>query len=426
MVKRIQRNQQPANSSNSRTPTFVLLMLLGLNASFLYYNLSLKCITIGSNQGQVSNPKQDTEVAPQPSPAPEPLKPPPTPPPPPPRDTNANANENANENTNNNNQNQNQNSKSDDFLISLPGEKAPHATFFATVESNPTHLNIEQDFEITGYEDIQFQFPKACDSIKKWVTQVSASEVANSKLFRDTFQAAIAKVAQQASTSSGQIPQRPLFLDIGSNCGFFTQLAAKMGMAVHAYDLQPACVQHVAESNAANGFPSHQVQVYLAGVSDGVEKFFDHSSFATGCFGAFPARSSGVNLNDPNVIKRKTPLTSIDERYPPRQSMDQPPQIAMLKADTEGNEIKVMQGAMNNFRTKNIQRAIMEFTPMFWETRGYKKEDAIQALCQIQGFGYNISWHYKGVQLPDCSAIRSFIDGGWSGELSKDILMDLI
>ena len=279
-------------------------------------------------------------------------------------------------------------------MISLPGEKADHSVFLVSVDSNPWQINASS-FDETGFGDVRFQFPKACSDIVKWITQSSPQEKEISVLFTETFRDAV-----NASSAAKERQQRPLFVDVGSNCGFYTMLAASMGMAVHAYDLQPTCTQEVASTVVANGLRD-QVRVFFAGVSDGVERLFECSSFESGCYRAFPARKQN-KISPASQIR--VPLTSIDERH------DEATPISMLKVDTEGNEVKVLQGAMRNFEKRNIAKATVEFTPLFWhdDSQGSKKQAAVDALCKIQGYDYNISWNMHKQKFSE-TAVPPFI-----------------
>ena len=322
-----------------------------------------------------------------------------------------------------NDENKQNNSGNDNNLISLPGEKADHSVFLVSVDSNPWQINASS-FDETGFGDVRFQFPKACSDIVKWITQSSPQEKEISVLFAETFRDAVntssaAKERQQQQPDGSRLQRqspRPLFVDVGSNCGFYTMLAASMGMAVHAYDLQPTCTQEVASTVVANGLRD-QVRVFFAGVSDGVERLFEYSSFESGCYGAFPARKQ--NKISP-ASQVRVPLTSIDERY------DEATPISMLKVDTEGNEVKVLQGAMRNFEKRNIAKATVEFTPLFWhdDSQGSKKQAAVDALCKIQGYDYNISWNMHKQKFSDCGAIHTFFEGKWGFPLSRDLLFE--
>ena len=302
-------------------------------------------------------------------------------------------------------------------VIHLPGKPAPHAMFLPVVSANNPSPDLFDDVPIDlgtpkqdGTRTAQaFYFPKACHEIKRWVMELSPQEIKITQLFQQSFTSAM-------TNTTSSLDDRPLFVDVGSNCGFYSLLAAAHGLQVEAYDLQPTCVQHVATSAAHHGW-QNRIHVHLTGLSDGIERWFDGSTFATGCFGAFPARPGP--LDDSQSIERvSVPLTSIDERY----NRHHP--VHFLKADTEGNEIKVMQGAMQSFEHHVIQNAIIEFTPSFWTSRGYQKQDALDALCQILRFGYQISWHLEEVYFQDCDAIVAFFDSPWK-LLSQDLLFQL-
>ena len=301
-------------------------------------------------------------------------------------------------------------------LIHLPGKPAPHAMFLAAVSAHHPSPDLFDETPIDlgttnpdGTRTAEpFYFPKACHEIKSWVMTLSPQEIKITKLFQQSF--------TQAMSNSTASRDRPLFVDVGSNCGFYSLMAAAHGLQVDAYDLQPTCAQHVATSVAHNRW-SQRIQVYWTGMSDGNSQLFDGSTFGTGCFGAFPARPGP--LDEGSGLQRvSVPLTSIDQHY----NVHRP--IHFLKADTEGNEIKVMQGARKSFEQHIIQNAIIEFTPSFWKDQGYQKKDAVDALCEILNFGYHISWHLEEVYLEDCEAIVAFFDNPWK-LLSQDLLFQL-
>ena len=63
----------------------------------------------------------------------------------------------------------------------------------------------------------------------------------------------------------------------------------------------------------------------------------------------------------------------------------------MLKIDTEGNEFKVLKGALPLFKNHAILNTIVEVTPGFgfWARHNISREDVAWVFGEIGGMGYH-------------------------------------
>lgn len=179
-------------------------------------------------------------------------------------------------------------------------------------------------------------------------------------------------------------------LDVGANAGYFGLLAAKYGHKVLLFDLQPECQAIVHNSILVNGFAGH-AHVIAAGVSD-IESEIKVPS--EGCNGRFPAEA----------YERKSfsQYTTTAQLYP-LSSFVSDIEIMMLKVDTEGNEKRVLKGAIDFFQRKKIRNAIVEITPgyNFWNNTGITKDEVIDVLTNIMDEGY------IAISLDDWTVLRN-------------------
>ena len=89
-----------------------------------------------------------------------------------------------------------------------------------------------------------------------------------------------------AKTAS-QPEKKPVVLDVGSNSGFYTMLAASLGAHVTAIDPQPQCSQFVRSAAFLSGF-GDQVRVINAFAAGNASDTFANVPIRTGCWGTYP------------------------------------------------------------------------------------------------------------------------------------------
>lgn len=180
-----------------------------------------------------------------------------------------------------------------------------------------------------------------------------------------------------------------LMLDVGANCGYYSLLAARLGHRAVQFDVQPVCQQILRNNAIINGF-TDRVWTIASGVSDVAGTIMVP---ADGCGGTFPAKREETQVL-PDVAM---PLDLL------AHFIDIDTEIMLMKVDTEGNEKRVLAGAMEFFAKQKIQNAIVEVTPghEFWEKQGITKEEVLQTFREVASYGY---WM---ISLEDFSIHRS-------------------
>jgi FkbM family methyltransferase len=178
-----------------------------------------------------------------------------------------------------------------------------------------------------------------------------------------------------------------LFLDVGSNTGFYGLNAISHGCVAAFFDVQPGCNKVVNAALLVNGFADRGV-VMAAGLSDRRD-FVPTSSKSTCSFesGRFPI--SAIETDTLQSGDVDVPVLPLSRLLPPSPST----RIFMMKIDTEGLEQRVLAGAMPLFKERAIEHVIVEVTPgqRFWEKRGVAAADVANTMRDIASCGYSFT-----------------------------------
>ena len=197
-----------------------------------------------------------------------------------------------------------------------------------------------------------------------------------------------------------------LFLDVGSNSGFYGLNAISHGCDAVFFDVQPGCNKVVNAALLVNDFGSRGV-VMAAGLSDRADvvraKSSSTCSFDSGRF-PISAIESGT-LEEGDVEVPVLPLSRLVLSTSPASALTSStasaakkpwvptPQIFMMKIDTEGLEQRVLAGAMPLFKDQAIEHVIVEVTPgfQFWEKNGVRAADVAATMRDIAACGYSFT-----------------------------------
>ena len=185
--------------------------------------------------------------------------------------------------------------------------------------------------------------------------------------------------------------QQKLMLDVGSNAGFYGLLAATYGLKTIAFDLQPECVAVIQNSVLVNNLVEN-MRVIPKGVSE--EAVNETTTIIPvpddGCDGRFPfsdgKRGSKQVFVELHPLQYYLPSSEADD-----ESQHESLEIQMMKVDTEGNEKRVLVGALPFFASGKIKNAIIEVTPGhgFWSKAGITPEEMSTTLQTIiDGYKY--------------------------------------
>lgn len=171
--------------------------------------------------------------------------------------------------------------------------------------------------------------------------------------------------------------QQKLMIDIGSNSGFYGILAATYGLKTIAFDLQPECIAVIQNSILVNNLVEN-MRVIPKGVSEeGINETTTKMLVPDqGCDGRFP-----VSAGNGGSKKVSVELNPLPYYLPDDKSLE----IQMMKVDTEGNEKRVLAGALPLFASGKIKNAIVEVTPGhgFWSKAGITPEEMSTTLQTI-------------------------------------------
>ena len=183
----------------------------------------------------------------------------------------------------------------------------------------------------------------------------------------------------KAGCTSGE--QRGIMLDVGSNTGIFGLLGIHTGCETIFFDIQPECHALVNGALVVNGW-QERGRVIAAGITDLEHATTVGVNKATMCDGKLSESAAGTASGG----KVQIPLIPLSNVVPADTK------ILMLKIDTEGNEARVLRGALPFFEAHSIVNAIVEVSPgnRFWERAGITREEVASVLGQIAGFGYSV------------------------------------
>jgi len=178
-------------------------------------------------------------------------------------------------------------------------------------------------------------------------------------------QTGVSSVSSTSSSSSA------LMLDIGANAGFYGLLAARFGHKVLLFDLQPECQSMIQNAIIANDI-TNLAQVVAAGVSEED--------------GIITVSNEGCDMKYPRVKpagseQLEVPLHPLTHWVDPQEGGE----IMLMKVDTEGNEKRVLKGALPFFKNHKVRNLIIELSPCcsFWLDAGITEAEILDVLAEI-------------------------------------------
>jgi FkbM family methyltransferase len=189
---------------------------------------------------------------------------------------------------------------------------------------------------------------------------------------------------------------RKLFLDVGSNIGACAMLMAANGHRVIAFEPVPQTFRALAAGVAANSFaPGVQITLVNAAASSqaGVASIFSARgnaghSFTAGAGAQTTTRKPGFSLFQIETVR----LDSI---------VHEP--VDLMKIDTQGHELKALQGATRLLTVHGVRTIAFEYSPLLMEEIG---STPIALLTFLTNHGYAIK-RMNGTSLPP-SEFKSF------------------
>ena len=240
--------------------------------------------------------------------------------------------------------------------------------------------------------------------VDRWICSVEGERVVTASM--DALLSAGCRGSNRKSGGADHTAPASLFLDVGSNSGFYGLNAISHGCDAVFFDVQPGCNKVVNAALLVNDFGSRGV-VMAAGLSDRADvvraKSSSTCSFDSGRF-PISAIESGT-LEEGDVEVPVLPLSRLVLSTSPASALTSStasaakkpwvptPQIFMMKIDTEGLEQRVLAGAMPLFKDQAIEHVIVEVTPgfQFWEKNGVTAADVAATMRDIAACGYSFT-----------------------------------
>lgn len=169
-----------------------------------------------------------------------------------------------------------------------------------------------------------------------------------------------------------------LFVDVGMNDGFYTNLAAALGCQVYAFEIQRQCIRLAKLVTTRNRFDG-LVNIFKHPVSSVNGETISIPCNLNTCSGTFSfSNKNGHQMKLTKVVNFTT--VSLDAFIPKGVFID------FLKIDTEGHETMVLQGALGLFASQSIGTVITEINDLSRSAIGF------ELFKTILSYGYEMSF----------------------------------
>lgn len=157
-----------------------------------------------------------------------------------------------------------------------------------------------------------------------------------------------------------------LVLDVGANTGFFSSLAGLLGYRVVAFEPQPGCIPWIA-LNARRNKVANRVCVVNAGAGS-----------TPGVISVDP-KGCNAGFITADQINNRVATARVEDKVTPKQSVEitvkspaaflSAKQIApIVKIDTEGAEIGVLESLDVALRERRVRNLLVELAPHVWSS----------------------------------------------------------
>jgi len=179
-----------------------------------------------------------------------------------------------------------------------------------------------------------------------------------------------------------------LFVDVGTNIGFFSMLAASWGCKVIGFEANSMLHGLVQNSAKLNGFD--QITVIPHGAGPTRQKVLVNNKKTC------PSCSSMTTKTDPDAIEiEMVDISSYIHERP-----------LFLKIDIDGYEIGALEGALAMLRKHRLPNGYVEFNPQWWERSSITRDRGIKLVNEMSKLGYVFS-HTDGSAYP----LREILSG---------------
>lgn len=203
---------------------------------------------------------------------------------------------------------------------------------------------------------------------------------------------------------------RDLFVDVGSNDGYYGLISAALGCRVVAIEPQPGCGSHIGAAIAYNGFAA-RMRLVGQPLAEPPSRALSVPAYGCSMVGlAQDRRESGAN----KVQVNSTTLEHVTQA-------DEGVHITLIKIDVEGAELSVLHSLLPTLaRVDNI---VVETSPGWWSSRYNQSRVAGAELYAslMQTHGFASAYTSSGRWITSAPQMHSYImrfgdDGYWSQE----------
>jgi len=161
--------------------------------------------------------------------------------------------------------------------------------------------------------------------------------------------------------AAGTDASNSVVLDVGSNAGYFSMVAASIGYEVHAVDVLPFCSMHVATNARENGFAAPRVVAHNLGLSDKPGSLIQVPFI--NCKGGLSFQASSIDVQEKkDKAAALVPVQRLEDFVRERvlggaAATSRRSVVKLLKMDTEGSEIDILKSGMALFESGQVRRA---------------------------------------------------------------------
>jgi FkbM family methyltransferase len=207
--------------------------------------------------------------------------------------------------------------------------------------------------------------------------------------------------------------QGGVFLDVGSNLGWFSLFASAMGCQVHAFEMQPMVRDLFRLSYTINPQKNGKINIVHAAIGKESGKEVHVKYF----LGTSDLGSAGLSdqlskeFKDKTVIAEKMITTSLDD-YIDKNGIGK---IGYVKMDVEGYEWEALEGFTRTLKRKDIHDIVIE-------VRKYNFDRVIDLFSSLGYTGYDLD-PAVGASVVTTTEGRQKLHARRTGEVSyTDIL----
>lgn len=163
-----------------------------------------------------------------------------------------------------------------------------------------------------------------------------------------------------------------IFLDIGANVGYYGIKARRYGCISYLFDPQPGCIE-IIEANICLNFPRDDG---ISSVPFGLAKQGREILVpSVGCSGTYSLAH--------DIYEKKKAKEDVSSKLLDLEILKQVPKMSLIvKIDTEGNEVDLLDGMLDLVRQSKVKDIIVEVTPKFWDSMGLPRQSAVNILTQ--------------------------------------------